>query len=218
MTKGERRRFYKELDAKYDIVAGVNELHSCAGIIVQRLGLKQSYELLGIAESLAEWITLCKAHLEKAGKSVTGIDSPLEKFVQTQALVSAIYKKYALPEDNRELHTVVAKFIQRLGVKRCSKFLREQKSFPDWLERCKLFRRKLGTDVHKPRTDNGRQKVDKRRQLTKQEIARNRKEAIEWQRQKAEDRKRSEILERKYGNPVQKAQKAILEQLDWQQD
>ncbi len=151
MSKSQRRKFYKRMDTKYDIVEGANELHSCAGLIILNLGIEQSYELLARADSLDEWLAFCKAHLEKAGKSTTGIDSAYEKFSQIQAFVSALCKNYALPEDNRKLRPVVANFINQLGVKRCSKYLREQKSFRDWLEQCKAFRRKLGTAVHKPR-------------------------------------------------------------------
>lgn len=189
MSKGERRRFYKRLDTKFDIVAEANELHSRAGPIIKRLGLAQAYELLAKAESLDEWLALCKVHLEGAGKRTTGKHSGYEWISQIHATISAICETYGLPEDNPKLRTVLAKCIIQLGVKRCSKYLREQKSFPDWLEQCKAFRRKLGSPVHKPRKNSNRKELHPLENMKhpKTEVVGDRKIefARNWQRKNA---------------------------------
>ena len=143
MSKRERRAFYKKMDTKYDIVEGANDLHSCAGQIIVGLGLEQSQQLLAKAESLDAWFVLSKANLEEAGRSTAGIVSAYKRFSHTQAFVSAMRNKYALPGHSLEFRIVVAKNINQLGVKRCSEYLRAQKTLPEWLEKCRAVRRRL---------------------------------------------------------------------------
>ena len=179
MSKRERREFYKAMDTKYDIVQGANELHSCAGQIIVGLGLEQSQQLLAKADDLDEWLALCKANLAEAGRSTANIDSAYKRFSKIGALYSAICRKYALPADSRKRRTEVAKFINQLGVERCSRHLRDQKSYPDWLEHCKAFRRRIG-GVPRKKTKFTVLPPPKQKRNSKTEVVVDRK--LEWAR------------------------------------
>ena len=188
MRKRQRLEFIRELESRFHVIDYIygRNRRSTLGSTISNLGIPLCRQHLHAADTLEDWLDQCILSLAKQKYNANSLRAFVQLAKTLRAILEQACAKYGISEAEFCERATLGHVIKQRGAKRCHEFVQEAETFEQWLALCD------GQVFYKATPPRKYTPLD------------------------SSAEKHKELRDGELIDPVARAQRAILDDLNWQ--